>query len=185
MALAALALITLYSSFDTRFTVYKPHPDWRSVAEYLGKEIDAGNGGMPVYTSTPNPRSLSYYDPRIQDVKNLTTELSPTEVGSKVREQLGAWFGRIAESYFKELDAHTRRLLANAQFVIRPSKPTPGELDWPARHTDRTCYVIRNEWHPNILVDGSVEALLAHQDTSVLQTRRFTGVTVYKVRIDK
>jgi hypothetical protein len=42
------------------WTVYKPHPDWRGVARYLGAELDAGGAGRPVFTSTPNPRALPY-----------------------------------------------------------------------------------------------------------------------------
>lgn len=185
MVLAALALVTLYGTFATEFTLYKPHPDWRSAARYLGQELDSGNAGTPVFTSMPNPRSLSYYDARIQDAKNLEVELAPREIGRKVTKRLGAWLGEIAESNFEDFAAHNRRLLAEAQLVVRRSKPTPAELDWPAARTDGTCYLIRNEWHPHVTVDGSVEALLAHPQTTVLHTERCSGVTIYKVRLQR
>ena len=183
IAIATLALLSLYSSFDTKYTLYKPHPDWRSAAAYLGQQIDAGCGGTPVYTSFPNPRSLSYYDPRIQDKKNLEIELSPTQIGDKVSARLGAWLGGLAATTLKDFAGHNRRLLKNAALIIRRCKSAPAQLDWPPQRKDRTCFVIRNEWHPNIQVDPSVEELLAHPNTSVVHAERFRGVTIYKVEI--
>lgn len=184
-ALASLALLTLYSSFATKFTLYKPHPDWRSAARYLGQQIDAGHAGMPIYTSFPNPRSLSYYDARIQDERNLQIDLSPEEIGCKVSQRLGSWLGHLAIASLKEFTQHNRRLLSDAQLVVRRCQPDPDSLDWPSDRTDNLCFVIRNEWHPNIRVDGSVEELLAHPRTSILHAERFEGVTIYELRILK
>ncbi|MGK0156478.1 MAG: hypothetical protein ACI9SE_003447 [Neolewinella sp.] len=183
IALAAATTITLYGSFDSNWTVYKPHPDWRSAAKYLGNEIDAGAGGTPVFTSMPNPRSLSYYDERLQDAKNLEIELSATEIGEQVRKRLGATLGDFAESSFADFAAYNQSLLAGADLITRPSKHTPEELAMPAGQD--TCYLVRNRWHPHKSVDGSIEALLEHPRTIILHTERCTGVTVYKVRFKK
>jgi hypothetical protein len=182
--LAAAAMFTLYGSFDSKWTVYKPHPDWRSAAKYLGNEIDSGSaGGKPVFTSMPNPRSLSYYDERLQDAKNLKIELSATEIGEKVRKRLGSTLGDFAESSFTDFAAYNRYLLAGADLIIRPSKATPELLRIPTGQD--TCYLVRNLWHPRKSVDGSIEALLAHPRTIVLHTEKCSGVMVYKVRFKK
>ena len=185
IALASLALASLYSGFASKYTLYKPHPDWRSAARYLSAQIDAGNANIPVYTSAPNPRSLSYYDPRIQDAKNLEIEITPTELAESVSNSFGDWLGNLAKSRFTEFANYNRKLLAEAQLIIRRCKPTPSELDWPSNISGDTCYVIRNEWHPGSHVDGSVEALLAHPDTSVLATYRCKGVSIYKLRVTR
>lgn len=185
VAIASLALVSLYSGFATKYTLYKPHPDWRSAANYLGAEIDAGNANIPVYTSVPNPRSLSYYDPRIQDAKNLKTVRSPAELGDSVSKKFGDWLGDLAKQRFTEFANYNRSLLAEAQLIIRRCKPTPAELDWPSDAKDDTCYVIRNEWHPGVQIDGSVEALVAHPDTSILATYRCDGISIYKLRVIK
>lgn len=182
IAMAATATVSLYGSFDTRWTVYKPHPDWRSAAAYLGREIDAGASGTPVFTSMPNPRSLSYYDVRLQNAKNLEIVNEPKEIGDKVRKVNG-WLGDFAEASFADFAAYNRGLLAGAELISYPSRNTPEELAMPDGKD--TCYLVRNEWHPHKSVDGSVEALLAHPRTEVLHTERCTGVTVYKVRFKK
>tara|TARA_R110002072_G_scaffold228234_6_gene385129 strand:- start:2475 stop:4139 length:1665 start_codon:yes stop_codon:yes gene_type:complete len=182
LTLAATALINLYASFDTKWTIYMPHPDWRSAARYLSNEIQTGASGTPVFTSMPNPRSLSYYDVRIQDAKNLKVELSPADIGNKVRERLGDWLGDFAESSFSEFAAYNQAMYAGAELLVYRCKSTPAELPRMASRTDATCYLVRNKWHPHRSVDGSVEALLAHPRTEVLHTERCTGVTVYKVR---
>jgi hypothetical protein len=181
LLLAATALGTLYATFDTRWTLYKPHPDWRCAAAYLGSEIDAGNGGAPVFTSMPNPRSLSYYDVRIQDRKNLEVRLSPDEIAHKVEQRLGTSIGQLARELFTEFAEHNRALLAGARLVVHPSRPTPEQLALPEGF-DGAFYLVRNEWHPHRSVDDSVERLLAHPNIQVLHAERCTGVTVYKVR---
>ncbi|MCK5943205.1 MAG: glycosyltransferase family 39 protein [Planctomycetes bacterium] len=184
LGLAATALGTLYATFETSWTLYKPHPDWRCAAAYLGAEIDAGNGGAPVFTSMPNPRSLSYYDPRIQDAKNLEVALSPDEIAGKVERRLGATIGGIARELFTEFAEHNRALLAQAQLVIRRSAASPAELPLAAGF-DGVFYLVRNEWHPHVSVDDTIERLIADAAVEVLHAERCTGVTVYKVRLVK
>jgi len=183
VALAATAMIALFASFDSKWTVYKPHPDWRSAAQYLSSEIDAGAAGTPVFTSMPNPRTLSYYEPRIQSVKNLKTELAATEIGAEIRKYLGSALGELAESTFTNFDTHNQELLSNAKLIAHPSKNTPEQLNMATGQ--KICYLVRNTWHPHESVDGSIEALLAHPRTLILHTEHCTGVTVYKVRFNQ
>ena len=184
IAISAIALITLYGSFDSKWTVYKPHPDWRSAAKYLGHEIDSGNAGALVFTSMPNPRSLSYYDSRIQDAKNLEVELTPAQLSSKVTKRLGETVGKWAEASFTAFASYNQELLAEAKLVVHRCQPTPQQLHLPESRQREICYLVRNRWHPHASVDGSVEALLAHPQTKVLHTERCQGVTVYKVRFE-
>ncbi|MCA8940986.1 MAG: glycosyltransferase family 39 protein, partial [Planctomycetes bacterium] len=70
VALQAIALTAFYLERDT-YTVYRPNPDWRSAAAYLGHEIDTNGPGLEVYTPYASPDPLSYYDSRIQQAKTF------------------------------------------------------------------------------------------------------------------
>lgn len=183
LLLGTASLIAFYGHVDTTWTVYKPNTDWRSAARWLGAEIDAGAAGRPVFTPTPNPRPLSYYEPRIQDVKNLTDATSPERIGDAVKRRLGDWFGDRAEAAFRRFAAHNHRLLEGAALKVYRSAGDPARLDLPARGRDGVCYLVRDEWHPHPSVDRSVEDLLAHPRVTVLETVRFPGMAVHKVRI--
>lgn len=184
-AFAIAALVGLYANLDTHWTVYKPNSDWRGAAAWLGREIDAGGSGRPVFTSTPNPRSLSYYDVRIQDAKNLAPPAAPEAIGRAVGRRLGGAIGAYAERTFRAFEAHNAELLAGAKLIVRRSAPTPAQLELPADRPDDVCYLVRDHWHPHVSVDGSVEALLQHPDVKLLEEQRFVGISVYKVRIAK
>ena len=179
---AGAALAALYFTYETEWTLYKPHPDWQSAAAYLADEIDAGASGAPVFTSMPNPRSLSYYEPRIQDAKNLEVRLRPAEIAAKVEKLAGAALGARAGALFQEFATHNRCLLAQADLVIRRSRPRAAELALPDGHRG-PCYLVRNRWHPHPSVDDSIEQLLLDPAVEVLHTQRCRGVTIYKVRI--
>ncbi len=181
LTVATAALVALYLSYDSAWTVYKPHPDWRSAAAYFDAELEAGAAGAPVFTSMPNPRSLSYYDARIQDAKNLAVVVDPREVALRVERSLGSLPAEVAFRTFRDFAAHNARLLAQAQLVVRRCRPTPEQLELPDGF-DGAFYVVRNHWHPDVRVDDSVERLVAHADVEVLHTEQVEGVTIYKVR---
>ena len=153
-------------------------------AAYLGDEIDAGHAGAPVFTSMPNPRSLSYYDARIQDAKNLEVQVQPADISAKLAPLVGEGFAKTARALFEEFAANNRKLLADAAMVIRRCRPRPDQLELPQAY-DGPCYVVRNHWHPHVTVDDSVEALLADPQVEVLHTASWNGVTISKVRIGK
>lgn len=187
LVLATAALIALFGHRQTRWTVYKPKSDWRAAAQWLGAEIDRGGAGRPVFTSMPNPRPLPYYDARIQHEKTLLSATDPTAIGNKVEKRLGAWFGTLAAETFRTFDAHNANLLANAELRVYASNSDPDQLGLDARmrRGDDVCYLVRNEWHPHRSVDASIEELLGHDRVKVLETQRFTGMTVYKVSITR
>lgn len=184
LTVAAAALAALYVTYDTAWTLYKPHPDWRSAAAYLGDEIDAGNGGAPVFTSMPNPRSLSYYDARIQDAKNLEVRVQPADIEAKLTPLVGERAAAAARTLFEDFAAHNQALLDAAQLVVRRSAPDPAALKLPEGY-EGPCYLVRNEWHPHVTVDDSIERLLEAPGVEVLNTSKWPGVTVSKVRIGK
>ena len=184
LAVAAAALAALYATYDSAWTLYKPHPDWRSAAAYLGSEIDAGHAGAPVFTSMPNPRSLSYYDARIQDAKNLEVQVQPSDISAKLAPLVGEGFAETARALFEDFAANNRKLLADAAMVVQRCRPRPDQLELPPSY-DGPCYVVRNHWHPHVTVDDSVEALLADPQVEVLHTASWNGVTISKVRIGK
>jgi hypothetical protein len=178
----AVSLATIYRYQHERWTVYKPNPDWASAAAYLGGEIDSGVAGRPIFTSKPNPRSLCYYDGRIQDVKNLEPAAELGAIGGQVRKRFGAWLGDFAERTFTEFERQKADLLAHAKlFVYRAGEGTVASLDPRARIGDGIFYLLRNHWHPP--GDTTVESLVASPQIEILETRAFSGVTVWKARL--
>jgi len=181
---ATASLIAFFRHYDKDWTVYKPNSDWRSAAAYLGAEIQAGGSGRPVFTATPNARPLAYYDVRIQDVKNLRAPMAPEEIGRKVRNRLGDWFGDYAERTFRVVSAHNDRLLQGAALRVYQAAADPAQLDLPARMRDDVCYFVRDEWHIPADQDPT-NRLLVHPRITVLEKKQFEGMTVHKVRIAK
>ncbi|MEC8252054.1 MAG: glycosyltransferase family 39 protein [Planctomycetota bacterium] len=182
LACASAALVALYFTYETEWTVYKPHPDWQSAAAYLGDEIDAGAGGSPVFTSMPNPRTLSYYDPRIQDAENLEVDLRPADIADKVERLAGRALGARAAAMFEDFAAQKRSLRSQADLLIRRCRPRAAELALPPGYSG-PCFLVRNRWHPHASVDDSVEQLLLDPNLERLHTQHCQGVTIYKVRI--
>ncbi|MBL8749518.1 MAG: glycosyltransferase family 39 protein [Planctomycetes bacterium] len=183
LLLCIASLIALHAFHQEHWTVYKPHPDWRSATAYLSREIDHDGAGRAVFTSTPNPRSLSYYDDRIQHVQNLTSPETPEAVGEKVRKRLGRTIGDYAEGVFREFVAHDARLLANAKMLVHRSASDPDRLRALAPMPDGICYLVRDHWHPNPAVDHTIEDLLVNPRVQVLESRHFVAVSVHKVRL--
>ncbi len=183
LLLGTASLTALFRFHETQWTVYKPNSDWRAATAFLAQEIAAGAAGRPVFTSTPNPRPLSYYDVRIQDVKNLTDATSPARIGDAVRKRLGGMLGDYAERMFRDFAEHNQKLLAGAALRVYRSVGDPAQLDLEHRMRDDVCYLVRDHWHPHVSRDGSVEALLAHPRVRVLEAKNFVGISVYKVRI--
>ncbi len=183
LALNVAALIGLFTFHTTHWTVYKPNSDWRSAAAWLGEEIDRDGAGRPVFTSTPNPRSLCYYDPRIQDVKNLALPMAPEQLAAAIEKRLGSWLGQVAINTFRTFAAHNDSLLKAAKLRVYRCSADPAKLDLAARGKDDICYLVRDEWHPHRTVDSSVEDLLDSPRIQLLASQRFAGVQVHKVRV--
>jgi hypothetical protein len=183
LGLAAVTLAAVQTFGSTHWTVYKPNSDWRAAAQWLGREIEQGGAGRPVFTSTPNPRSLSYYDPRIQDVKNLALPMAPADLGTKVTRRLGSWLGGVAEAVFTDFAAHNTALLQQAKLRVYRASSDPEQLQLGSRGSDGICYLVQDEWHPHRSVDPSVYDLLVHPRVQVLDSLRATGIQVHKVRI--
>lgn len=183
LLLTTAAIIALFRFHADRWTVYKPNADWRAATAYLSREIDHGGAGRPVFTPTPNPRPLSYYDARIQDVKNLLPPANPAEIGAKVGKRMGRWLGDYAERVFRDFSDHNAALLGAAQMRVYRTAADPAAMRLDERMRDDVCYLVRDHWHPHESVDGTLEALLRHPRIEVLERHPFTGITVHKVRV--
>lgn len=182
IVLCIASLIALHAFYEAHWTVYKPNPDWRGATAYLSHEIDAGGAGRAVFTSTPNPRSLSYYDARIQDTKNLTAPTTPEAIGAKVRRRLGDTIGGYAERVYREFVDHNTKLAAGAALFVHRSSSDPARLRATTPMRDDVCYLVRDQWHPHPSIDHTIEDLLTNPRVQVLETRHFVAVTVHKVR---
>ncbi|MBX3461691.1 MAG: glycosyltransferase family 39 protein [Planctomycetes bacterium] len=183
LGFATASLVALFRYHEERWTVYKPNPDWRAAAAYLGAEVDGGAAGRPVFTPTPNPRPLSYYDRRIQDEKNLTPPATPAQIGDRVRRRLGDWLGDQAERVFRDFADGNAALLRAAALRVYRTAADPAALRLDERMRDDVCYLVRDHWHPHPAIDGSLEALVQHPRVEVIERRAFPGITVHKVRI--
>jgi len=183
LLLCLASLLAMHAFHDRHWTVYKPHPDWRSATAWFGNQIDRGNAGRVIFTSVPNPRSLSYYDVRIQDVKNLAPAGDPAAIGAKVRHRLGDWFGERAEHTFREFAEQNERLLAGAKLRVYRSESDPAALRPLVPQPDGICYLLRDKWHPHVTVDHTIEDLLANPKVQVLETAEFVSLSLYRVRL--
>jgi hypothetical protein len=164
------------------WTVYKPHPDWRGVARYLGAELDAGGAGRPVFTSTPNPRALPYYDERVQDVLNLLPADSPVGIEGRVSARFGTALAAHAARTFAEFERQKRAKLRGAELrVYHAGDGSLESLELPARDKDGVFYLVLERWHaPG---DTSVQRLLADTRIEVIEHRALASISVYKVRL--
>ena len=88
-AASALILISFFH-YREHWTVYKPNPDWRQTALYLGAEMASHDEIRSLYSFHPSPTALSYYDRRIQEVKYLTRDDDKIE---RVLTDLSTVFG--------------------------------------------------------------------------------------------
>jgi hypothetical protein len=177
--------LVAYFAFAGEWTVYKPHPDWRSVARYLGAEIDAGGAGRPVFTPVPNPRALPYYDPRIQPADNLSpsTEQAARLVRAierRVPGAIGRFLAERAGALATRFEEHKAQLRAGARvFVHSTGDGSLDSLRLDERRRDGVLYLLKDRWHPPN--DASADALLRDPGLRVLDRRSFGSITVYKL----
>lgn len=183
LGLCGIALVSFYALHASHWTVYKPNSDWRSATKWLGDEIAAGGGGRVVFTTTPNPRSLSYYDPRIQDVKNLASPIDADQLGAKVRARLGHWLAATAQATFAAFSLHNQNLLAAAQLRVYRATPDLAVLQEKAGGADAVFYLLQDEWHPHADVDPTIYDLVENPRVEVLASALFQGMRVYRVRV--
>lgn len=178
----AAALAGLFALHATHWTVYKPKGDWRAAAAWLGERIEADGEARLLFTSVPNPRPLSYYDARIQDVRSLTPPIDPDRLARRVAARLGPVAGELAADQLRDFVAHHRRLLDGARLLVHPSRRDPDELVLP-RGGDRRCFLLRDHWHPHVSVDDSIEVLLQHPRVRIRDEAHFDGISVHQVEI--
>lgn len=184
--LASLACLAGYFAHEDDWTVYKPHPDWRSLAAYLGEEIDAGGAGRPVFSAMPSLRSLAYYDARIQQEKNLApTDTGEEEIRGKLvgrlGEGLGGWSAERLLAVFDDFEREKgAKRAATRLWVHHAGDGTLEGLRLDERRTDGVLYLVKNRFHPP--GDTTIDALLASPRLELLEQRSFKSLTVYELR---
>ena len=172
VAASAINLAALFV-FDEEWTVYKPRPDWRAAANYLGDEIDAGGAGRPLFTPYPNPRSLAYYDSRIQHVRNL----EPSPPFARGSGALAEFLAAMTASF----EQNKKELLEGMRMPIYSTEAgNLSKLQLEQRAAGGVFYLLANRWHPP--GDRSVEAILEHPQVLKIETRSFRSLTIHKLR---
>lgn len=186
LLLACVGNLAAYYAHGDVWTIYKPHPDWRSLAVYLGEEIEHGGAGRPVYSAMPNPRCLPYYDARIQQEANISpTDTGPEAIAEKLEgrfgETIGGWLARPAIAIFEDFERNKAARRAATELWIHDSGDGSIQaLQLDSRRGDGILYVVKNHFHPP--GDTSVDALAVHPRLERLEERSFRGLSVYKLR---
>gem|GEM_PF-2558010 len=186
--LTALSLANLlaYYGFGDRWTVYKPHPDWRAAAAWFGEELEAGAAGRSIFTPYPHCRSLPYYDARIQDARNLAPSADAARRGVAAFERvfgesLGGRLGSFAESIATDFEAGKAELARGTELFVRPLGDGRLEsLDVERFGADGVFYLLDNRWHDSS--DGRVERLARSPRLELLEQHDFGGIAVFSVR---
>ena len=191
-AVLALLVVNLgvYYSRPDSWTVYKPHQDWREAAAYLTGELDDGAAGRPVFTTMPNQRSLSYYDPRIQTRTNLQPTMhkvasARASFEARLGKGLGGFVADLATDMAEDVEATRLELLAGTELLVHPLRQ--GELETVTQQLDHrdgedeTFYILHNLWNPPD--DRATPRLLANEDLELIDKRVFRGIEIYKMRL--
>lgn len=124
---SVLAIVAVLASFFWRgdaWTVYKPNPDWRSAAAWVGERVDTKADSVLV-SDYVSPTALSYYDPRIQEAKNFELNTGKIEgmfakAGDLFGERgvLGGWIQGFLRGQLDRYSAHLERLRQQARVRI-------------------------------------------------------------------
>ncbi len=180
------ANLVAYYAYDDEWTIYKPHPDWRSLTADLGAEIDAGAAGRPIFAATPNPRCLPYYDERIQSARDIEpTEDKAEDLVRSLEGRFGAWLGGmladVATSIVDDFERDkTRRREAARMLIYTTGDGSLEALRLDERRRDGVFYLVQNRWHPP--GDTTIAALTANPRLRVVSTRSYRGLTLYEMR---
>lgn len=181
--LQIITLATFYGELDTH-TVYRPNPDWRAAAAYLGHEIDTHGAGLDVYTPYASPDPLAYYDPRIQQAKLFepAAGLEQRLLGSIDED---TWWGTpliaLARSMHAEFEATKREKRATAQMLIHQL----AQRD-PLATADRSrpFYVVY-PGDPDGYVHPGTAALIERDDVVEIECARWRWLRVHKLRFSR
>jgi len=177
-------VLAAYFQHQGEWTVYKPNPDWRSAAAMLGEELDASGQKAVMFSDYVSPTALTYYDPRIQEVKHFERNTGKIEKLQSRAEQVFGNDGfvgqRVQAAIAQALSDYMARLEAAEQgmrlAIWELSKhdplqrePIPGEF-WLLVHRHATKRATRLLKDPRVIVAKEVA---------------FRELTVYKLRYEE
>ncbi len=178
----ALVILGFARVHERHWTVYKPNPDWRAAAAWIGERIDAGSAPRHLYTGPQSPSALTYYDPRIREVKyferndervdHLVHRLSTTcgEDGFP-----GAWL----EENLRESLAGLDELGRQAQESTAVESRWLGQYDLlglPPSEAPRSLLLL-TQFGPSVLTDS----VLRSPRTIVTHRHDVFGLTLYEL----
>lgn len=114
-----LVLVVLAAFFTRgeRWTVYKPNPDWRSAAQWIGAQLEDTGPVEELYSDYVSPTALSYYDARLQESKTFERNEAKIEGLLRMTGKLfgtegfpGAWVQAQCRAHLDAFEAHTEAL---------------------------------------------------------------------------
>lgn len=176
-----VVLLVNYFRRSDRWTVYKPNPDWRTVAAYLARELDSSPTPFATFVTVPSTE-CAYYEPRLipgdllaqQEYRRRSSGIPPkpptADLKKKLRDQIWTHYEehalRVSGAVVHQLDRPDVAFLKNA--VKRSGAPV--------------FYVVRNTmWR------GCVDELLSalRSDPQIRPLGRFEakGLRVFRYEL--
>ncbi len=184
------ALVTLLTHADLRgtWTVYKPHPDWRGAAAYLGRELDNGGRGRPLFSAYESPVVLSYYDARLQEesiqeppVENLERLKGFVDGVFGTNGSIGQWLSQLVERNLEEYaELQASRWAGHEMIVYLLPGEIPGALRLKERTPDGIFYVLFHQ------VPGQAfyraHPVFSAKEFEVMEEARFDSLILFKMK---
>ncbi len=183
VALQAATTTAFYFERDIR-TIYRPNPDWRGAATYLGEEIDAHAQELRIYTPYWSPDVLSFYEPRIQQAKTFeNSEASMGRLLGAIEKHLGkdGFLGGIAYSFAESMNDEFQATLKAKQDGMRMPIYQMSRQDPRRAPRDRPFYVVYPGDPKGYLHPGTV-ALIDEPDVEEVELRTWRWLRVHKLR---
>lgn len=181
-AVACLLVLTFGKVHARDWTVYKPNPDWKGVARFLGQRIDRGDVPGRLYSAYLSPSALTYYDERIWELKYF--ERNDAKVEAVVEKCAavfgvegfpGEWIQRTLRENIEGLDDLAREAREGTRIGVRwLGEEDP--LSLPASQAPVRFWLLvhgqPDERARNLLSSGRTHALEQHE---------FADLTLYEL----
>ena len=174
--LAIGLVLAAYFSRGDAWTVYKPNPDWRTAAAWLGENLDSDKVQV-MASDYVSPTALSYYDERIQEAKNFDTNTAKIEgLLSKASDLFGSegFPGAAIQGFLKG------QVQQYADYLEALRVGTLIEVHELAPMADPEIQALDADF---LLVYGEpstrAKAILSRPDVEVLRSRSFRSLTLY------
>jgi len=176
MGLSIAVVLFMFFAQRDKWTVYKPNPDWRSAATLLGEGLDESRELL--YSDYVAPTALTYYDPRMQEVKHF--DLDEGKI-AKLRGAAARVFGTDGFPGEQVLAVIDGRLASFSALVRKTKEGTRLEI-FDLAHNDPLAANARAATAASGMFWLLVHGLPSDRATALLGDRRITVIDEYNFR---